>query len=172
MGYHTDFSGEFSLNTPLTPEHKAYLEAFNRSRRMVRDPNQTAELQDPVRKAAGLPLGPESAYFVGTADANFGQDRTLDILDYNRPPKGQPWLWCQWVPNDLGDTIEWDGGEKFYSYVDWIRYLLENFLKPWGYVLNGEVEWFGEESDDRGKIVITDNQVKIHEAVISWREVD
>ena len=52
-------------------------------------------------------------------------------------------------------------GEKFYDYVGWIEYLIANFLKPWGYVLNGEVEWHGEDGDDRGMIVVKDNVVSI-----------
>ena len=34
-------------------------------------------------------------------------------------------------------------------------------MEPWGYVLNGEVEWEGESGDDRGKIVVDDNEISI-----------
>jgi hypothetical protein len=72
------------------------------------------------------------------------------------------------VPNDDGTAIVWDGGEKFYEYVDWIEYLINNFLQPWGYVLNGEVEWFGEDRDDRGLIVVDNNAVSTKTAVVSY----
>lgn len=49
-------------------------------------------------------------------------------------------LYCQWVPTEDGEGIKWDGGEKFYSYTKWLQYLIDNFLIPNGYVLNGEVE--------------------------------
>ena len=171
MGYSTDFSGQFNLDKPLTPEHKAYLEAFNGSRRMQRNSWKTAKMPDPLREAVELPVGTDGGYFVGavlldgqtdgaSSWANCsGQAHTPDILDYNRAPKGQPGLWCQWTPNEDGTAIEWDGGEKFYKYVDWIEYLIENFLAPWGYVLNGEVNWEGEDSDDLGLIVIENNEV-------------
>lgn len=71
-----------------------------------------------------------------------------------------PSIWCQWVPiDDL--HIGWDEGEKFYSYVEWIKWLIKNFFKPHGYVLNGEVEWHGEEYDDIGRILIKDNIVTV-----------
>jgi hypothetical protein len=78
------------------------------------------------------------------------------------PPSTQPGLWCQWVAGDGGNSIEWDGGEKFYDYIDWIKYLINNFLKTWGYTINGTVKWRGEDFSDIGKIVIVDNQVQVH----------
>jgi hypothetical protein len=74
-------------------------------------------------------------------------------------PWAQPGLWCQWVPGADDTTIRWDEGEKFYHYVEWIRYLIDHFLKPWGYTVSGEVEWAGEEHDDRGLIVVENNKV-------------
>lgn len=71
-----------------------------------------------------------------------------------------PDYWCQWVPTSNGEYINWDGGEKFYEYGPWIEYLIKTYLTPWGCKLNGEVEWQGEDSDDRGMIRITDNVVE------------
>lgn len=167
MGYTTDFNGEFGLNKPLSPEHKAFLEKFNETRRMQRKQTVASKMEDPIRIAAGLPIGKEGAYFVG-AKGHCGQDSDDSVKDYNTPPSGQPSLWCQWIPNEDGTAIEWDGGEKFYEYVDWIEYLISNFLAPWGYVLNGEVEWFGEDRDDRGMIIIDNNIVTTKRAVVSY----
>lgn len=160
MGYTTDFEGEFKLDRPLSPEHRAYLAAFNATRRMARNAAMTERMIDPLRSAVGLPVGPGGAYFVGAASSDYGQARTPDIVDYNGPPPGQPGLWCQWVPSDDGTAIVWDGGEKFYNYVEWLEYLLEHFLIPWGYALSGEVTYQGEESSDFGKIVVTETSVK------------
>lgn len=55
--------------------------------------------------------------------------------------------------------IAWNGHEKFYDYVEWLEYLVENFLKPWGYKLNGTVTWQGEDSGDFGKIIVKENVV-------------
>jgi hypothetical protein len=56
--------------------------------------------------------------------------------------------------------IEWDTGEKFYSYIEWLEYIIYNFLAPKGYVLNGSVEWYGEDRADVGTIVVKSNIVR------------
>jgi len=171
MGYTTDFEGSFKLDKPLIEAHAAYLRRFAETRRMKRDPALTETRSDPVREAVGLPVGKEGGYFV--AETGFaGQDHGEDVVDHNRAPAGQPGLWCQWVPNEDGTAIEWDMGEKFYEYTDWLVYLIEHFLEPWGYVLNGEVMWQGEESSDRGRLYVKDNKVAAKEATITYPEPD
>ena len=156
MGYTTDFAGQFKCDPPLDPVHVAYLQRFRGTRRMQRNPDMLPE--DPLREAADLPPGTDGEYFVGDG-ANFGQNKDDSIINFNSPPRTQPGLWCQWVPTDDGKAIEWDGGEKFYSYVEWLEYIIEAFMVPWGYVLNGEVGWQGEEHDDCGVIYCEDNKV-------------
>jgi hypothetical protein len=175
VGYSTDFTGQFDLDKPLLDEHAAYLKAFNGTRRMKRNPELTAKLPDPVRVAAGLPLGPDAGYFVGAAliqeEGPFGgagQAHTADIVDYNLPPDSQPSLWCQWVPDDWNAAIEWDGSQKFHRYVEWLGYLIDHFLAPWGYVLSGTVEWRGEDLDDHGRILVADNVVRTQHAETTW----
>ncbi len=143
----------------LTPEHAAYLKQFNDTRRMRRDPAKARLLSDPIRIAVGLPVGEEGEYFVG-GKGDGGQDEDDSILDYNEPPGDQPGLWCGWRPNEDDTAIVWDGGEKFYYYVEWLEYLIERFLAPWGYLLNGRMDWQGEEDDDRGTILVRDNRVE------------
>lgn len=169
MGYHTDFGGSFVLDRPLTTDQRAYLTKFAETRRMKRAPTKASLLPDPLREAVGLPIGDEGAYFVG-GTGYAGQDDDGCVVDHNCPPKGQPGLWCQWIPNDDGTEIEWDGGEKFYEYIYWIEYLIDHFLKPWGYVLNGVVGWYGDDRDDMGKIIIKDNVVSTKYAVITWED--
>ena len=90
---------------------------------MKRKAEVAITMPDPIRQAAGLPIGDEAAYFVG-GKGDFGQDHDNSIVDYNEPPTGQPGLWCQWIIED--NEIIWDGGEKFYNYIEWIEYLIEN----------------------------------------------
>lgn len=160
MGYTTYFTGRFELDKPLSKKHLKYLLAFNGSRRMKRDSAKAEKMNDPVRKAVGLPIGVDGEFFVGTAAKNCGQEETPDILDFNCPPGGQPSLWCQWTPTKDGKYIEWDEGEKFHAYVEWLMYICKTFLKPWGYQLNGKVSWHGEDDDDRGLIVVNCNRVE------------
>lgn len=165
MGYTTDFTGRFNLDKALTPEHAAYLAAFAGTRRMARTASKTAQREDPVRVAAKLGVGPGGGYFVGEGGFR-GQGEDLsasweDVTNSNGPPSGQPGLWCQWVPTEDLLGIEWDGGEKFYGYQEWLTYLIEHFLKPWGYVLNGSVGYSGEEPGDVGCVVCEDNRVSL-----------
>jgi len=161
MGYTTVFEGEFAVEPQLSPKHREYLLEFAGTRRMRRDEALARLLPDVVREAVELPVGPEGGYFVG-AGGVAGQEMDRSVLDYNRPPMGQPSLWCQWIPGYEGRVIHWDGGEKFYNYVEWLQYLVDNFLRPWGYRLNGEVEWSGEETRDVGRLVVRDNMVLVN----------
>lgn len=151
MGYTTDFKGKFITNKPLRPEHAAYLLQFSETRRMRRDAVKAESIPDPLRTAVGLPIGDQGCYFV--AGSGFcGQEDDGSVTDNNREPRGQPGLWCQWIPTKDGNGIEWNGGEKFYEYEAWLKYIVEHFLEPWGYELRGEVTYEGEDSSDKGKI--------------------
>jgi len=154
------------LDRRLSKKHREYLKAFNGTRRMKRDVSKMGDLKDPLRTAVGLPLGDEGCFYVGSSN-NSGQDKTEDVLDYNQHPSGQHSLWCPWMPSENGTEIEEDGSEKAYEYEEWLQYIVENFLEPWGYKLNGEVSWSGEDSDDRGTIYVKDNVVEGVPDVIS-----
>jgi hypothetical protein len=132
-------------------------------------------------------------YFVG-ADGFRGQDSDNSVLDYNSPSgdiswddyKGdwelreklqaelnkdkrrQPSLWLQWVLNDEGTELAWDGNEKFYNYIEWLEYLIQHFFEPWGIKLNGGITWVGEDTSDTGMIKVTDNVVEVFEGEIKY----
>jgi hypothetical protein len=167
MGYTTNFDGRFELDRPLEPGHQNYLQTFNRTRRMRRTARLTEGREDPVRTNVGLPVGIDGGYFVGEGGFG-GQDSGADVTDNNRPPEGQPGLWCQWTPTEDGTAIVWDEGEKFYYYTEWLAYLIDHFLEPWGYKLNGTVEWEGEESGDIGRITVENNVISAKQARIVY----
>lgn len=169
MGYTTFFEGAFQLNKPLTPEHKAYLKAFSETRRM-RYNSKAEAYEDPIRQAAGLPFGPGGAFFVGKERPcndpalDFSKEKFLyrgfrwDV-GFNAPPPDQPGLWCNWTPNEEGTAIIWNGAEKFHSYNEWLGYLIAVFFEPWGYVLNGEMQFKGEDENDQGTLSVSDNEI-------------
>jgi len=167
MGYTTDFEGHFAITPPLTPEHRCYLLAFSGTRRMQREAHLVEKYRDRDRSLVGLPVGLEGGYFVG-GGGYAGQANDASIIDYNHPPTGQPGLWCQWVPNDDGSRLEWNGAEKFYYYVEWLEYLIEHFFTPWGYVLNGVVRWRGEDFDDIGRLIVDHNVVSFGGQLRLW----
>ena len=148
MGYTTDFSGRFELNQQLSPKMAQYLKLFNETRRMKRNTDEVFGVQGEF-------------YVFGGGD--FGQDHEPNIIDFNEPPTTQPSLWNQWTPTQDGMGIEWDNGEKFYNYTEWLVYLIHKILAPNGYILNGVVEYSGEEMGDVGEIVVVNNRVFVRE---------
>jgi hypothetical protein len=156
MGYTTDFKGNFGLNKELSPKMAQYLTLFNETRRIQRSTDSV--------------FGIEGEFFV-FGGGNFGQDREPNVIDFNTPPSTQPGLWCKWTPTEDRMGIEWDGNEKFYHYTEWLVYLIHKILAPNGYVLNGIVEWSGEETGDVGEIFVEDNKVFIQEWKGTKKEV-
>jgi len=154
---------------------------------------------NPKEKTPQGIYGNDGEYFAYDDGYN-GQKEDSSIIDYNAAPgqtgyvstidfntrwnenqkrmkegKCQPGLWCQWVVTELDEgkqILEWDGREKFYNYVEWLKYLINHFFEPWGVKLNGEINWSGEETGDIGIIVVKDNVVKTKVAEITYKEVD
>lgn len=167
MGYTTDFNGSFTVDKPVDDETYKLLHGLASTRRMKRDIRKlgrrvyvgkvkrvTKEIAEQWTKE----FGEQGEFWVGDS-SDSGQVHTDDIIDYNKPPDSQPGLWCQWSIQEDRQTIEWDGGEKFYNYVEWIEYFIAKILAPRGYKLNGSVTWQGEDDEDAGQIKIIDNAV-------------
>jgi hypothetical protein len=83
------------------------------------------------------------------------------IDQYLVPPADQPGVYCNWTPNDDGTAIVWDEGMQFYHYTRWMRYLINHFFIPWGITVNGDMEFIGQNKDDRGNITIVNNEIDI-----------
>jgi len=164
MGYTTTFSGEFNVTPALDDDTIKLLEGIRNTRRVKRDLTEIMPL------AAAKLFGDEGEFYTGGGGFK-GQDSDDSVLDSNNPPATQPGLWCQWQYIPETQTIEWDGGEKFYYYVEWIAYLIRKILAPRGYVVNGDIHWNGEESGDLGMIRIVDNTVQEMPAIISYTHV-
>ena len=172
MGYTTEFKGiGFWTEPPLRPEHRDFINAFAERRHMMLDASEIEA--GPTRRAVGLDAGVGGTNVL--EDDTFrgkpvhGEDgwskRSSYVLDNNKPPPGVPGLWCQWVVDDNGH-INWDGNEKFYNYLEWLSFLMERYLKPWGYTVEGTLDWQGEDDDDFGRIIVTKNEIT---SVFQWR---
>lgn len=148
MGYTTDFEGKLKLNKKLTEEDYQFLVNLNKSRRM--------------KLKADSKYGVEGEFYVEESSM-WGQhaDKAVKVLDPNSPPSTQPGLWCQWVPTDDYEGLEWDNGEKAYNMEDWIFYIINRYLAPRGYVVNGLVNAYGEEAGDIWAIRVENNVVRI-----------
>lgn len=154
MGYTTEFRGSFKFDKPLDQYTKRLINGLNQTRRVKRD---LTKLGMTFKEA--IEFGIEGEFFI-EGKGFMGQDRDASVLDNNTPPINQPGLWCNWCYNEKENCIEWDGCEKFYYYIPWIKYLIECVLEP-NYILNGEVEFVGEEEDDAGIIKIENNIITV-----------
>ena len=96
---------------------------------------------------------------------DFSNTRHCSKDDYNSVAPGVPGLWCQWVPTSNKMSLEWDGVEKFYDYIEWLQYIIDNFLKPEGYEIteDSKVKYRGERFNDIGYLAVKDNVVVKHE---------
>lgn len=136
MGYHTEFKGSFTIDRPVDEETYELLRGLGTTRRM--------------KRRVSPKYGMDGEFYV--------KDDDEGIVDYNTPPIMQPGLWCDWLIQEDRQTIEWDGSEKFYCYVDWLEYLILAVLEPRGYKLSGTVCWRGEAFCDVGAITVKDNK--------------
>lgn len=163
MGYTTEFNGQINVEPPLSQKEIEFLNKFAASRRVQRTRGPYYVEDDGCGK------------LIPGKHNMSGQE---DVIDMNSPPEGQPGLWCQWVPTPEGDAIEWDGGEKFYSSVEWMQYLIDHFIGhhpianklypevfPFlqGHTCNGVIKAQGEDMDDRWKLIVTDNKITVEE---------
>jgi hypothetical protein len=92
-------------------------------------------------------------------------DELERFFDERHDDAPYPGIWCGWHL-ESGNLVATDG--KNYEYIEWLQYLIDIYFKPWGYTLDGEVYWDGEESEDRGKILVNDNIVTIYLPEYTW----
>ena len=106
-------------------------------------------------------------------DDLFAKFHIRDVWEVNskltKEGKCQPGLWCQWELDTTGTELKWDGGEKFYNYIEWLEYLIKHFFAPWGIKLNGKIRWNGEDSYDVGLITVKNNLVTYKEGTIVYK---
>lgn len=186
MGYTTSFDGEFHLDPPdrVTQDD---LDAAIVSGIKPPRPNQwvtgTRQLTNKERSTLVRLRGYASADQVVGAPCPLGHQHHkseacmlgvevfVPDLDY------MPDSWCQWEIHD--GRLVWDEGDKFYHYIEWLCWLIRNVFDPRGVGLDGEVTWYGEDFDDRGKIRVFGarperNQVQVGLPKIEyqWEGVD
>ena len=88
-----------------------------------------------------------------------------DESEYKNYSKVYPSSYNQWVLNTDADAIVWNGAEKFYEYVEWLQWLIDNFFCIKALFISGTVLWQGEEVGDVGEITVKNN-------IVSTRKLD
>ena len=135
MGFSSDFVGHIDIEPPLNDSEIAYLLAFAASRRYDRG--------DPYE----VPGNPRAELGDGPVDES-----------YNRPPEGQPDLWCDWQVCWDGCCITWSGKEKSYAMEPWLRYVIDHWhprgmqARQQGALCHPRARQHGDEAgDDTGR---------------------
>lgn len=160
MGYSTTFYGSISVEPPFTEQEIDFFNRWQETRRSQRTDftgGKYYAVENP--DDSGDPCGQHSS----------------NIVNNNQPADGQPGLWCQWTIK-TPDTIEWDGGEKFYNSAEWMSYIITHFFQEspiakllhpeefdflQGHQLNGTIFSKGDSSDDLWKIDVENNKTYI-----------
>ena len=68
-----------------------------------------------------------------------------------------PSIWCDF--DIVGREFRWNGSEKTYEGKQWIKFFLKKLL-DWSKASDhliyaeGDMEWNGEEEDDRGRVIV------------------
>ena len=89
-----------------------------------------------------------------------------DVFDkrFDRATKADflpPGYYCCWQIEHSGDFLEWDGGEKSYNWAEWLFVVIERFFRPKDIILNGTINWHGDEPDDTGTIIVDNNEISL-----------
>ena len=85
----------------------------------------------------------------------------LTSLDGPFDERDMPSQWNHWCVGDDMESIHWDGCEKFYGFIGWIRYINTSFLRPANVVLDGTVRFQGEDKEDCGMIVAEAGNIRV-----------
>ena len=150
----------FHIN--ISSRHRIFLRKFCASRRMAYSEEAIQYRPDPFRENVGLPFGIEGAYYVNNPDMDgeaMGTRLSAGVLDYHRPPQGQPSLFCGWTITR--SRLIWSWNPEATAHIEWLRYLIRHFFSPWGYLLNGTLSWFNDVADNAGDIVVANNKITI-----------
>jgi len=87
----------------------------------------------------------------------------MDLYDTSDMPPvlaaAPPDAYNQWRLTKDRRGLEWDGGEKFYHYVEWLQYLLDHVLQPVGVSLTGSIQYQGESIGDTGVLTVEEGRV-------------
>ena len=163
MGYSIELDGKIKISPKLKTFDKEFLDKFFQIRHMKRDMSKLKG----ISKNAIKEFGKDGCFYLKDYYDDIKEmpdDKTIiNINDCGDMPS----LYCDLeIVEDNGESfVQWNGSEKTYGVNvenGWFNWLIDNFFKPCGYVLNGEMTWQGEDDDDTGTIKIENNIVSLH----------
>jgi hypothetical protein len=173
MSYGTDLIGHIEISPPLNRQEQDYLRVFAASRR---------------HRRRGGP------YAVPASLRGDDDQISADPVAHSTPGEGQPGFWCQWVASCSGRCIAHNGGDHVDAPTEWLRYVIDHFLRPhahaaaaprvefngftFDHVCNGIVAARHRDTAKRFLISVSDNSVTEQTLVdgtpgrVSWGALD
>lgn len=170
MGYYTNFQGSFEFDRPLDDKLADYLKNFSLTRHVRRHVDEILKTLNNMRTdiQTVIPpintindLGEEGKFFAEPRHANTGiweQFHHPSVINYNAPPSDCPSLWSDIEISEDNTRLYLKDGHN-YHYIEWLEWFIKYIFEPAGYIMNGEIEFCGEDSYDRGVIRMINNIV-------------
>ena len=62
-----------------------------------------------------------------------------EVADYSTVVDGAPSLYCHWKPSPDRMGLEFDKCGKAENLLEWLKFLIQYFIKPNGYLISGEI---------------------------------
>ena len=142
MGYTTIWHGKLAVKPPLPRAVTRYLTHFFERRHVLMSPNHHEQ----------------GAFEVDHLPPHEVSEEPLDVVDWNRPPPSQPFMWCDWEIDPLGGSLTVKRPRNYRS-IEWLEYIIWKFISPYHCVVSGTMTWRGEEVGDEGCLHVEGNTI-------------
>lgn len=139
MGYTTIFEGQLEPNKPLQKE-------------IINKIND---------------INPYNNYYYKIKHENYGINDYLHNRSYKKKIGSGIDSYCDWIYNEEENVIEWSGGEKFYGYILWLKFILNIVNTETDCKFNGVIRWMGENIEDIGLIKVINNEIQETDYIIN-----
>lgn len=100
--------------------------------------------------------------YLAVPDKHLTLRSDTNIISMNDPPETQPDIYCHWIITNNGNGIKWNENEPPYNHITWLRYIIDNFIVPWDYILKGSVDFTNQYYDYNEIIILDDNIITIN----------
>ncbi len=165
MSYNLNFTGKFKLSKPLEKEQIEYIQAFSKTKKVLRDSDLCSKVYDPLRLSVKLPIGQDGDFCVfGLNDSHKSYESDLTVVNSERPSLNHPSSWCSWTCSDDGKyIIIVQDYKNVYMFFQWLIYILNNILKFFDnrYII-GTVSYRGSDRLDSGKIIAYKDRLEFY----------
>lgn len=154
----TTFKNPDGTDNDATP-YARYLGMFCEVPHWKRNEATCRLIKDPFRDAIGLPPGKYGEFVIGTKKFD-------SSVSSKRPYKHHPSEFVPFAVNldsEFKMTLNMVGSPRPSVLAKWTSYLLEKFIGPWGYNMNGYISW--DDDVTTGYVHVLNNVLE-HEIIL------